>query len=674
MQHQKYNRLSKESSPYLLQHANNPVDWYPWGAEALKKAKAEDKPIILSIGYSACHWCHVMERESFENEAIAEIMNQHFVCIKVDREERPDVDQVYMDAVHAMGAHGGWPLNVFLTPDQKPFYGGTYFPPKGWEQLLQNVQVAFRDKRDEIDNSADKFTDTISLSESERMNLSGENAEFDILQLDDAYQQFSGQFDLERGGVKKSPKFPMPNNWLFVLRYWFLTKNHYALQHLKLTLKEMAYGGIYDQIGGGFARYSVDDRWFAPHFEKMLYDNGQLVSLYSEAFMATKDSLCRQVVYETIDWLEREMISEEGGFYAALDADSEGVEGRFYTWTQDELVDLCGDEAPVISAYYNTTAAGNWEDGRNLLHRIKSDEELAKQFKLTVNELDDIIEKFKNEALEKRNERIAPGLDDKILTGWNGIMLRGLIDAYRAFGESKFLTLALNNANFISDKLMDGDKLFRSYKNGEAKIDAYLDDYAAIIDAFSALYQVTFDEAWLNKADQLLKYCHAHFYDKDEQLFFYTDDSSEKLVARKKELFDNVIPASNSVMANNFFVVGKLLANDDYINHSISMVSKVAKVLTRQVSYLSNWAILMSHFMKPFNEVVISGDQAFDYLKGINENYQPNKVVVGTTSKSNLSLLKNRDAKPDKTLVYVCMNKTCKLPVGSVGEALKLME
>jgi len=670
----KPNHLINETSPYLLQHAHNPVDWYPWSDEALDRARNEDKPIILSIGYSSCHWCHVMERESFEHEGIAQLMNAYFISIKVDREERPDIDQIYMDAVQAMGVNGGWPLNVFLTPDQKPFYGGTYFPAAGWAKMLSNINQAYRDQRDQLENSANQFISHMSLPETARMGLTGEGEEFDMIHLDQAFQQFFAKFDTEKGGVKKAPKFPMPNNWLFALRYHHLTGNHYALEQVKLTLKQIAYGGIYDQIGGGFARYSVDDRWFAPHFEKMLYDNGQLVSLYSETFRLTQEPLYKEVVYETITWLEREMLSPEGGFYSALDADSEGVEGKFYSWTEEELEDLCGDETPVISAYFNTTTAGNWEDGRNILFRKIDDNLLAKNLGLSEDILKLKVLEFKKAALNKRDERIRPGLDDKILTSWNAIMLKGLIDAYRAFGDDHFLELALKNAEFIDGKLKDGDKLFRTYKNGEAKLQGYLEDYAHLSDAFLHLYQVTFNEHWLSKSVDITQFAVDHFLDNEDHLFFFTGDHSEQLVARKKELFDNVIPASNSVMANNLFLLGKLTDKNEFMELSVAMLSRISKLIGKDVSYLSNWAILMSYNVKPFSEIVITGEEMISFGKELWLNYKPNVVVLGTEDKSTLALLEGREAKPGQMLVYVCYNKTCQLPVASVTDALSQLK
>lgn len=450
------NRLIHESSPYLLQHAYNPVDWYPWGEEALQKAKQEDKPIIVSIGYAACHWCHVMEHQSFENPKVAAIMNKHFVCVKVDREERPDVDAVYMDAVQAMGLQGGWPLNVILNPEAQPFYGGTYFQPQQWMRLLQNVAEAYESNRAELDSSAAQFVQHLRQSELDKYGLKQGTLQVREEDFRLMFYNFSTHFDKKHGGLSPAPKFPMPTNYLFLLRYHHHTRDEQALEHLHRTLREMAYGGIYDQVGGGFARYSVDTEWLVPHFEKMLYDNGQLISLYAEAYQATHETLYHDVVYETIGFVERELMSREGGFYSSLDADSEGEEGRFYTFTKDELHKILGTEEPLFSKYYHATAAGNFEHGRNILHRRMSDEEFARENELELDVLQDMVQTWKEKLLKVRAKRVRPGLDDKILTSWNALMLKGLADAYYVFGNKRFLDLALQNAHFILDKLQIG--------------------------------------------------------------------------------------------------------------------------------------------------------------------------------------------------------------------------
>ena len=540
------NRLQTETSPYLLQHAQNPVNWFPWGVEALTKAKTENKPILVSIGYSACHWCHVMEHESFEKEEVAEVMNRHFVSIKIDREERPDIDAIYMDAVQAMGVQGGWPLNVFLMPDGKPFYGGTYYPKQNWIKLLEAVHHGFTNNQSELQKSAEGFTENMLFSDSEKYNLLSDNQVFTKDNLGVMYQKIAQSFDSEWGGFQRSPKFPMPSVWMFLLRYSHLQNNENALNHLKFTLNKMAMGGIYDQLGGGFARYSVDGEWFCPHFEKMLYDNGQMVSLYSQAYTLTQEPLYRETVYETIEWLAREMTSSEGGFYSALDADSEGVEGKFYVWTKHEIDEILGEKSEEFCRVYQIDSNGNWEHGVNILWKNEP---------ILNSQLSESIQKL----MAKRAERIRPGLDDKILCSWNGLMLNGLVDAYRTFGEEKFLNLALKNARFVKDNFLKNDFLSHSYKNGHTKIQGFLEDYASVIDAYTNLYQATFEENWLHLAEKLTLYVCQNFYDEKEQLFYFTDKSAEELIARKKEIFDNVIPSSNSMMARNLYTLGFLL-------------------------------------------------------------------------------------------------------------------
>lgn len=670
------NRLIHESSPYLLQHAYNPVDWYAWGQEALQKAKQEDKPIIVSIGYSACHWCHVMEKESFENEGIGKYMSDNFVCIKVDREERPDVDQIYMDAVQAMGLNGGWPLNVFLMPDAHPFYGGTYFPPQNWGQLIQQIIHAFRQNREQLAQSAEGFREALNESEVEKYGLvAAENADNSFansVQLQQMYQSIEKKFDKQLGGVGNAPKFPMPSIYLFLLRYYEHTKDETALAQVELTLQAMAKGGIYDQIGGGFARYSVDSEWFAPHFEKMLYDNGQLISLYSEAYSLTHNELYKKVVYETIAFVKRELTSPEFGFYAALDADSEGIEGKFYAWTDQEFSEVFENEEDkrLAKAYFGVVPDGNWEHGLNILHCSLSDILFAQKHELTEIALTEKVAGWKQKLLEAREPRIRPSMDDKILCSWNALMLKGLCDAYTAFGDAAFLDLALKNANFIQQKMTVGEKLYRNYKHGKSTILAYLEDYALVIQAYTSLYQVCFDEKWLYEANRLMQYTIKHFYDEKEELFYYTDDSAEKLIARKKEIFDNVISASNSVMANNLYLLGILLDNRAYHSFAKKMLGRINVLLQKEVRYLANWACLYTYYLKPTVEIAISGKELKKFAQEIHYQYFPNKVIVGTESKSSLPLLEMRDAKSDKTFIYVCRNKTCLLPVATVGEAL----
>lgn len=673
------NRLANETSPYLLQHAYNPVDWYPWGEEALARAREEHKPIIVSIGYSACHWCHVMEKECFEDAEVARLMNEQFINIKVDREERPDVDQIYMEAVQIMGVQGGWPLNVFLTAEQEPFYGGTYFPKRNWMALLQNVAKAYRESRDQLEASAAQFRESIAHSEIQRYGLHQAAGIIDKQQirqqLDAAYQKFSAGFDKKEGGMNRAPKFPMPSNWLFLLRYYAMTKNESALQQVMLTLDKMASGGIYDQIGGGFARYSVDQYWFAPHFEKMLYDNGQLLSLYAEAFTLTKNKTYKRVIEETVTFVRRELTSPEGGFYSALDADSEGEEGKFYVWQYEELKSLLGDDANLLLEYYNVRHEGNWEHGNNILHTTLSDEAFARKHQLTAKELETIVISNKEKLLAARAERVRPGLDDKILTAWNGLMLKGLADAYAALQDTSILELAIQNAYFITQKLLRNDgALYRTYKNGQAKLYGYLEDYAFVIDGLLALYQVSFDEQWLTTTKHLADYTIQHFLDEDEGFFYFTDTSADALIARKKELFDNVIPASNSAMARNLHTLGILLDHQPYQELSEQMLGKMIKLVAAEPGHLSNWACLATASAYSMAEVAIVGPELSAFAHALHQHYYPFKLLIGTTGTSNLPLLQGREAINGKTTLYVCYDKACQLPVHSPEEAFRQMK
>ncbi len=671
------NRLAHETSPYLLQHAHNPVDWYPWGPDALARALAEDKPLLVSIGYSACHWCHVMERESFENEAIARLMNERFVCIKVDREERPDVDAIYMEAVQAMGIRGGWPLNVFLLPDARPFYGGTYFPPQRWAHVVTDVANAYREHRDQLESSAAGFAEHLQISESAKYGLNApEELEFRIeaSELNPVFKKLAAGFDLKKGGLARAPKFPMPSVWRFALRYHAATGDPTALQPVLLTLDRMAAGGIYDHVGGGFSRYSTDGDWFLPHFEKMGYDNGQLLNLYAEAFCLTKNPAYAHVLRQTVGWLRREMTSPEGGFYSALDADSEGEEGRFYTWTRAELAEALGPRSAAFNAAFGVTEAGNFQEeatgeetGRNLL-----------SWQGTVGSWQDFEPDLAN-LLARRSTRVRPGLDDKILTSWNGLLLRGLVDAYRALGDEETLELARQNARFLTENLTHGDgQLWHSFKNGTAKIEGFLDDYAALIDGFTALYQVTFDESYLRQAERWADSVLARFWDEADGLFFYTDQAAEALIARKKEVFDNVIPASNSMIAHALNDLGLLLDRADFRERAAQLLARVWPLVQQEPAFLTNWAGLATAFVRPTAEVVIVGPDAQRLRQELDAYFFPNKVVAGSRHPDagrvrTIPLLEGRETTGDETLIYVCYAKTCQLPVRTVNEALALM-
>ncbi|MEQ6120210.1 thioredoxin domain-containing protein [Reichenbachiella sp. MALMAid0571] len=661
------NSLINETSPYLLQHADNPVNWYAWNDRTLSKAKNEDKPILVSIGYSTCHWCHVMERESFENEEIAKVMNEYFVCIKVDREERPDVDQVYMDALHAMGLQGGWPLNVFLMPDQKPFYGGTYFPAQGWKSLLLNIAEVFKTKRDALEESAVKFVEALN-----RDQFSGhQNNALTEESLDKINANLINGFDRVRGGMGSAPKFPMPVIWKYMIQYLANDEHNELSNQLHLTLEKIALGGIYDQVGGGFARYSTDADWFAPHFEKMLYDNGQLLSVYSDAYKLKPNTLYKHAVYQTVEWLNREMLDESGAFYSALDADSEGIEGKFYVWTDQELKECLKEDFLFAQKYYNASRTGNWEHGWNILHRRVDDVNFAKEKSLKPEELNVLIQSMNDRLLEKRLERIRPGLDDKILTGWNALMSKGLLDAYKAFGDRDFLDLAINNVNYILSTQVNGNLLYHS---AGRQIKGFMDDYGLVIELLIETYQITFDETYIEKARELTEYCLDEFYDLNQKFFYYTSRSSERLIADKKEIHDNVIPASNSVMAGNLLKLGTIFENEKYTDAASYMIAKLSSLTEREPRFMTNWAVALHLKLKELYEVVIVGEKANDIRNELSKHSLPNHIFMGTESNSDLPLLKDRTAVNGQTTIYVCRNRTCQLPVHTVEEALARMK
>jgi hypothetical protein len=668
-EHKFTNQLIHESSPYLLQHAHNPVNWFPWGKEALDKAKNENKLIIISIGYAACHWCHVMEHESFENEEVAQFMNDHFVAIKIDREERPDIDQVYMNAVQLITGSGGWPLNCITLPDGRPIYGGTYFPKKQWLDMLGQVSSFAKQNPEKAEEQAKSLTQGVQSSE--LISINTETSNFSINDLNAIFGSWKRSVDYKNGGSKGAPKFPLPVGYQFLLQYNYLTKNDDALKAVTTTLDKMANGGIYDQIGGGFARYSVDEIWKVPHFEKMLYDNAQLVSLYSSAYQKTKNPNYKIIIQETLAFIERELTSKEGGFYSSLDADSEDEEGKFYVWSKNELKEALGEKANLIIDYYNVTENGNWEDGKNILLRVPNEKLIAEKYQITESELLIKVFEAKTILLKEREKRIRPGLDDKILTSWNSLMLKAYVDAYRALGDENYLHKALKNAEFINAEIKTFDnRLQRNYKNGKASINAFLDDYAFTIAAFISLYQATFDEKCLTEARDLLDYTLVHFYNKTSGMFYYTSDLDPALIARKMELMDNVIPASNSEMAKNLFILGKYFYNDDYILKSKKMLNNVKQNALKSGSYFANWNVLMAWFASDPYEIAMVGKDFEVKRKELDQHYLPNVFLSGGKNEGILSLLKNKMIK-GQTTIYVCRNKACKLPAIEIEEALK---
>ena len=668
-EHKYTNSLVNETSPYLLQHAHNPVNWHPWNEETLAKAKKEDKLLLISIGYSACHWCHVMEHESFEDSAVAKVMNDNFICIKVDREERPDVDQIYMTAVQLMNNRGGWPLNCIALPNGQPFWGGTYFRKDDWKKQILQMANIYKTDKNRVIEFAGRLTKGIQQTENIVENT--DEIDFKWKDLDNMVSPWSEKFDNTEGGTNGAPKFPMPNAYNFLLKYGHLSNNLEVSEHVELTLDKMAFGGIYDQIGGGFARYSVDKYWKAPHFEKMLYDNGQLVSLYSEAYLKHQKPLYKEVVFETLEFIERELMAENGAFYSALDADSEGEEGKFYVWNEQELKSLIIEDFSIFKDYYNINGKGLWEHGNYILLRKESKERIAKKHTISISDLESKIKNWKKVLMGARDKRIRPGLDDKSLTSWNSLMLKGYIDAYMTFGVKHHLDIALKNGNFIVNTQMSEDgKLLHSYKDGRSTINAYLEDYSLTISAFIRLYEATFDTKWLTYSEKLTEYAIAHFYDTKSGMFFFTSDLDPELVARKMEINDNVIPASNSVMANSLFDLGTILGKDNYKEMSIKMLNNVKPDMDSYASGYANYATLMLKQVSPYYEIAIVGEDAHDKTMEMNTRYNPNTLFIGSFKESNLELLEGKYVE-GTTMIYVCENKVCQLPTTEIKQALK---
>ncbi len=671
------NELIKETSPYLLQHAHNPVNWHAWNSKTLALAKKENKLLIISIGYSSCHWCHVMEHESFENEEVAKVMNDNFISIKVDREERPDIDQVYMNAVQLMTGRGGWPLNCIALPDGRPIWGGTYFPKKNWINALTQLAKLYKETPNKAIEYAEKLTEGVK--NSSLIQLNNNDISFSVTKLKKTVDNWKKHLDTKLGGTNGSPKFPMPNNLSFLLRYSVQAKDSEIKNYVNTSLTNMAFGGIFDQIEGGFSRYSTDQKWHIPHFEKMLYDNGQLVSLYSKAFQETKNETYKNTVYKTLQFVEDELTSTEGAFYSSLDADSldkDGklVEGAYYSWTKEELQAILGNDFKLFSEYYNINSYGLWEHQNYVLIRKENDKIFAKNHKITITELDKKVAEWDYKLLKIRQKRAKPRLDDKSLTSWNALMLKGYIDAYQTFDNPHFLEVALKNAQFIVSKQLTADGgLNHSYKNGKSTINGYLEDYATVIDAFIDLYQVTLDEKWLTTAKQLTDYAFDHFFDEKTHMFYFTSDNDTALITRKFEIEDNVIPASNSIMANNLFKLSHYYSNSYYLKVSKQMLANVYDKVENYGGGYSNWLQLLSNYVGPYYEIAVSGSQAKEKIKEFNANYIPNKLFAGTTTKSTIPLMEGRNA-DGETLIYVCVDGACQLPVKDTNKALNFIK
>ncbi len=667
------NRLAKESSPYLLQHAHNPVDWFPWGDEAFERAKAENKPVLVSIGYAACHWCHVMERESFENEAVAALMNGQFINIKVDREERPDVDHIYMDAVQAISGSGGWPLNVFLTPDGKPFYGGTYFPPQrafnraSWTEVLQAIVHSFTTKRGEIDQQAQTLTEHLQTSNA--FGLSKPESSFGEVQIDDAFINLMKNADTEWGGFGRAPKFPQTFSINFLLTYGHLTQNTKALNQAFLSLDKMRQGGIYDHIGGGFARYATDTEWLAPHFEKMLYDNALLVATYADAYSLSKNETYKQVIEETLAFVERELLHPEGGFYSALDADSEGEEGKFYVWDYEEVQSILKSEAQIFCNYFDIKPGGNWE-GKSVLRVKVPLNQFAEAAGLDEESLSSLIAEGKQKLLQVRNRRIRPQLDDKILLNWNALMNIAFSKAYAVTGNEQYKLTAEKNMQFLLSAFGDGENLHHSWKAGEAKHPPFLDDYAFLIAALIELAQVTSTFSYLNKASELTVTVLRNYADASGPFFFYTAEEQKDILLRKKEIYDGATPSGNAVMAYNLYRLSILLNKPEWRQKAEEAMQATANVAVKHPTSFGVWLSLLYEATKGTAEIAVVGVDFTKLLTQMQAVFIPHKLIMASAGENNeypLLADKKTDA---ETLVFLCKNYACKRPVTTLDEAL----
>ncbi len=680
MPHKFTNHLVHESSPYLLQHAHNPVEWYPWGEEALQKAKKEDKPILVSIGYAACHWCHVMERESFEDEATASLMNKHYVNIKIDREERPDLDHIYMDAVQAISGSGGWPLNVFLTPEGKPFYGGTYFPPSrafnrpSWKEILLSISQAYNEKKDELYSQAETLTRHIF--ESNQFGIrKGETKEMEEGTLTTLAENLMKNADKTDGGFGKAPKFPQTFSIQLLLRDYYYRKDEKSLEHALLSLDKMIQGGIYDQLGGGFARYSTDSEWLAPHFEKMLYDNALLIITLSEAFQLTGRKRYREVIYETVDFIERELMSPEDGFYSALDADSEGVEGKFYVWDHDEVNRLLGPDAALFNSYYDIRPGGNWEH-KTILRVLKPEEEFIQEKNISQHEFKAVISRGKQVLFEERSKRIRPLLDDKILLGWNALMNQACSKAFMATGDDRFLRLAERNMEFIlkAFKGEDGITWFHTYKEGKAKYPAFLDDLSYLVSALISLQEITGKEEYLQKANGITELIIQFFGEEESGYFFYTNEQQSDVIVRKKEVYDGAIPSGNAIMAHNLLYLSIVFDKPEWRERSLEMVRGLEHVIVSYPTSFGVWASLLQSIIKQVPEIVLTGKKIRDLRNQILFIFIPHRVFQSAEEPNDFFPLLRGKTVALQPLIFLCKNYNCLHPSSDFSSFVRLLE
>lgn len=676
------NRLIHETSPYLLQHAHNPVDWYPWCEEAFEMAKREDKPVLVSIGYSACHWCHVMEKESFENVETAKLMNQYFVNIKVDREERPDVDHVYMDAVQAMLGSGGWPLNVFLTPEAKPFYGGTYFPPKraynksSWLEIITAIHKSYKERKHEIESQAENLTD--HLINANPFGLGSSLPHKKDFTNDSLYQvtdKILAAADKTWGGFGSAPKFPQTGVIQYLLRHYHHFKDENALQQALLSLDKMIYGGIYDQLGGGFARYSTDEKWLAPHFEKMLYDNALLISVLSEAYQLTKRKLYLDTIHHTMGFIQTELLNSEGGFYSALDADSEGVEGKYYTWSKEEIVSVVGADAELFCKYFDVKKEGNWEH-TNILWVTQPIEEFVAENKIDFELFSQQLAHAKQLLLINRSKRIKPSLDDKIILSWNALMNIACSKAYAATGEVAYKNLAIKNIKFIDSKFLNKNtnQLSHTYKNGVAKYPVFLEDYSFLIQAYIQLQEITSDQQFLVKASMLVKDVLVNFQDEKTGLFYYTAHLQKDIIAKKVEIYDGATPSANSVLAICLHYLGIVFNEQQWIDHAENMLIQINKAILRYPISFANWASFLQLKVLGMTEIIVTGNSVGLLLEQILREYFPSKILQSSNEQKALfPLLQNKDFMSNAN-IYFCKNYTCSKPVNNVEDLKNLLK
>lgn len=676
------NRLINETSPYLLQHAHNPVDWYAWGSEAFDKARQENKPVLVSIGYAACHWCHVMERESFEDLQTASLMNKYFVCIKIDREERPDLDHFFMDALQATSGQGGWPLNMFLTEESKPFYGGTYFPPQrmhnriSWKELLVQIHEAYQKRRDEINLQANNLIDHLRKANQPKAGFDGGTVtvQENLFTKEEALKIFNnimGTADQVDGGFGRAPKFPQSYTIQYLLRYHHFTGNQDAFAQATLSLKKMMYGGIYDQLGGGFCRYSTDNQWLAPHFEKMTYDNALLLLVLSEAYQLTGDKAYERVAVQTVDFMQREMMAEGGGFFAALDADSEGVEGKFYTFSRKEFDEILGDDSPRIASFFDVTEQGNWEEV-NILRMNREVEEWAADSGLPMNTALNCLKRAQNKLFEYRSRRIRPATDDKIILGWNALFNQALSKAAQAFGRDEWIALAEKNMNFLLHHFYNEKtgQYLHTHKAGTSRYPAFLDDIAFLIQSLLYLYEPTGNIAYLERAKLLMAYVMEKFGDEEQLFFYYTPSFQEDILVRKKDLYDGAIPSGNGIMAWNLYRLGLLLGEQEWVKRAGDMLESMRTLAVQYPTSYGIWSNLLLELTQGTHEILVLGDNALQKGKVLLSDYLPNKIFMASSSaKPNYPLMKGKNGVEDAN-IFICSNYACGLPFTSVKDAL----